>query len=79
MLKSLFAAAGVEIPQVPTGQTLEPSMTFARAIGALVETMTPEQCRTSAGKLRTLAGSAEERTYFMGLADNLQVYAEEAS
>jgi hypothetical protein len=68
MLKSLLAAAGVEIPQVPTGQTFEPSMIFARAIGALVEAMTPEQCRKAAGKLRTLVGSAEERTYFMGLA-----------
>jgi hypothetical protein len=76
MLKSLLAAAGIEIPQVSTGETFEPSMTFARAIAALAEAMTPEQCRRAAGTLRTLAGAAEERTYFMTLADNLEEYAE---
>ena len=54
-------------------------MTFARAVGALVEAMPPEHCREAAAKLRTLAGSAVERTYFVRLADNLEEYAEETS
>ena len=79
MLRSLLAAPGIDTPQVPTGQPFEPSMTFARAVGALVEAMPPEHCREAAAKLRTLAGSAVERTYFVRLADNLEEYAEETS
>jgi hypothetical protein len=41
--------------------------------------MTPAQCREAAAALRTLAGAAVERTYFMTLADNLEEFAEETS
>jgi hypothetical protein len=74
MLKSILAWAGIET-EVPTDQgILEFSMTVSRVIGALLEAMTPEQRRRAAAKLRTLAGSADQRAYFMGLADDFEEF-----
>jgi hypothetical protein len=58
--------------------SIELTLPLLKAIGVLAETMTPEQCRAAAGRLRVLEGDVAESRFFEGMAAGLEQFADAA-